>query len=55
MVLDVFDLLCDIHGRARSLCRTVLVDPKLTDILIAGMGIGAIWVEIVHVKDAEGS
>ena len=34
---------------------SVLVDPKLTDILIAGMGIGAIWVEIVRDKDAEGS
>ena len=33
---------------------SVLVDPKLTDILIAGMGIGAIWVEIVRDKDAEG-
>lgn len=32
----------------------VLVDPKLTDVLIAGMGIGAIWVEIVRDKDAEG-
>ena len=32
----------------------VLVDPKLTDILIAGMGIGAIWVEIVRDQDAEG-
>jgi len=32
----------------------VLVDPKLTDILIAGMGIGAIWVEIVRDKEAEG-
>jgi hypothetical protein len=28
----------------------VLVDPKLTDILLAGMGIGAIWVEIVRDK-----
>lgn len=34
---------------------SVLVDPKLTDILIAGMGIGAIWVEIVRDIDAEGS
>lgn len=33
----------------------VLVDPKLTDVLIAGMGIGAIWVEIVRDKEAEGS
>ena len=32
----------------------VLVDPKLTDVLIAGMAIGAIWVEIVRDKDAEG-
>jgi hypothetical protein len=31
----------------------VLVDPKLTDILLAGMGIGAIWVEIVRDKGAE--
>jgi hypothetical protein len=33
----------------------VLVDPKLTDILLAGMGIGAIWVEIVRDKEAEES
>ncbi|KAH9983811.1 hypothetical protein BJV74DRAFT_595128 [Russula compacta] len=33
----------------------VLVDPKLTDVLLAGMGIGAIWVEIVRDKEAEGS
>jgi hypothetical protein len=32
----------------------VLVVPKLTDLLIVGMGIGAIWVEIVRDKDAEG-
>jgi len=32
----------------------VLVDPKLTDILIVGMGIGAIWVEIVRDKEAAG-
>ena len=32
----------------------VLVDPKLTDILIAGVGIGATWVELVHAH-AEGS
>lgn len=33
----------------------VLVDPKLTDVLLAGMGIGAIWVEIVRDKEAEDS
>jgi len=33
----------------------VLVDPKLTEILLAGMGIGAIWVEIVRDKEAEES
>ena len=26
----------------------VLVDPKLTDVFVAGMGLGAIWVEIVR-------
>ena len=33
----------------------VLVDPTLTDILLVGMGIGAIWVEIVRDKEAEES
>ena len=28
----------------------VLVDPKLADILVAGMGLGATWVEIVRVE-----
>jgi hypothetical protein len=31
----------------------VLVDPKLTDVFVAGMGLGAIWVEIVR-NNAEG-
>ncbi|KAI0280101.1 hypothetical protein BGY98DRAFT_965617 [Russula aff. rugulosa BPL654] len=33
----------------------VLVDPTLTDVMLVGMGIGAIWVEIVRDKEAEGS
>jgi hypothetical protein len=33
----------------------VLVDPKVTEVLLVGMGIGAIWVEIVRDKEAEGS
>ena len=33
----------------------VLIDPTLTDILLVGMGIGAIWVEIVRDKEAEES
>ena len=33
----------------------VLVDPTLTEILLVGMGIGAIWVEIVREKEAEES
>ena len=32
----------------------VLVDPKLTDVFVAGMGLGAIWVEIVRNNNAEG-
>ncbi|KAI0302813.1 hypothetical protein B0F90DRAFT_169676 [Multifurca ochricompacta] len=32
----------------------VLVDPKLTDVLFVGMGLGAIWVEIVRDKEVEG-
>ena len=32
----------------------VLVDPKLTDVFIAGMGLGAIWVEIVRNNNPEG-
>ena len=31
----------------------VLVDKSLTDVLLVGMGIGAIWVEIVRDKEAE--
>ncbi|KAH8978837.1 hypothetical protein EDB92DRAFT_1955918 [Lactarius akahatsu] len=31
----------------------VLVDPKLTDVFIAGMGLGAIWVEIVRSPETE--
>ncbi|KAF8270123.1 hypothetical protein EI94DRAFT_1798474 [Lactarius quietus] len=31
----------------------VLVDPKLTDVFVAGMGLGAIWVEIVRDPEAE--
>ena len=31
----------------------VLVDPKLTEILLVGMAIGAIWVEIVRDKEGE--
>ncbi|KAH9059770.1 hypothetical protein EDB87DRAFT_742370 [Lactarius vividus] len=31
----------------------VLVDPKLTNIFFAGMGLGAIWVEIVRSPEAE--
>ncbi|KAH9034367.1 hypothetical protein EDB83DRAFT_2649683 [Lactarius deliciosus] len=31
----------------------VLVDPKLTDVFMAGMGLGAIWVEIVHSPETE--
>ncbi|KAI9444019.1 hypothetical protein H4582DRAFT_1918705 [Lactarius indigo] len=31
----------------------VLVDPKLTDVFVAGMGLGAIWVEIVRSPEAE--
>jgi len=31
----------------------VLVDPTLTDIMLVGMGVGAIWVEIVRDKEAE--
>ena len=33
----------------------VLVDKQLTDVLLVGMGIGAIWVEIVRDKEAEES
>ena len=33
----------------------VLIDPKLTNVLLAGMGIGAIWVEIVRDKEGEES
>jgi hypothetical protein len=33
----------------------VLVDPTLTDVMLVGKGIGAIWVEIVRDKEAEGS
>jgi hypothetical protein len=33
----------------------VLVDPTLTEVLLVGMGIGAIWVEIVRDKEAEES
>lgn len=33
----------------------VLVDPKVTEVMLVGMGIGAIWVEIVRDKEAEGS
>jgi len=32
----------------------VLVDPMLTEVLLVGMGIGAIWVEIVRDKEAGG-
>ena len=32
----------------------VLVDPKLTDVFVAGMGLGAIWVEIVRNNNPEG-
>ena len=31
----------------------VLIDPKLTEILLVGMAIGAIWVEIVRDKEGE--
>ncbi|KAI0253445.1 hypothetical protein BJV78DRAFT_1194414 [Lactifluus subvellereus] len=34
---------------------SVLIDPKLTDTLMVGMGLGAIWVEIVRDKEAETS
>jgi hypothetical protein len=33
----------------------VLVDPTVTEVLLVGMGIGAIWVEIVRDKEAEES
>ena len=33
----------------------VLIDPKLTDVLLTGMGIGAIWVEIARDKEGEES
>ncbi|KAH9007529.1 hypothetical protein EDB83DRAFT_711340 [Lactarius deliciosus] len=31
----------------------VLVDPKLTDVFMAGMGLGTIWMEIVHSPETE--
>lgn len=31
----------------------VLVEPKLTDVFVEGMGLGAIWVEIVRDREAE--
>ena len=33
----------------------VLVDPTLTEVMLVGMGIGAIWVEVVRDKEAEES
>jgi hypothetical protein len=33
----------------------VLVDPTVTEVMLVGMGIGAIWVEIVRDKEAEES
>ena len=33
----------------------VLVDPAVTEVMLVGMGIGAIWVEIVRDKEAEES
>lgn len=33
----------------------VLIDPGLTEVMLVGMGIGAIWVEIVRDKEAEES
>lgn len=33
----------------------VLIDPTLTDVMLVGMGVGAIWVEIVRDKEAEES
>ncbi|KAH9077728.1 hypothetical protein EDB83DRAFT_2174030, partial [Lactarius deliciosus] len=51
VVLDEEDVGEGTPAVMHRLCKVeigVLVDPKLTDVFMAGLGLGAIWMEIVR-------